>query len=166
MVSVPSVPSAWLAMSKVGDVHEVADNPTRAFIADAIGAGRRDVVLDVNPAFASLSTVLEEGEPGRVAMRFVAPEWAAQGNGVVGGGTLANMLDCGLAVATLSSLSAGQSCTTISLTVNMLRSASIGPLFVQATVDRLGRRIAFAHAQLFDPERRLVATASSSLAII
>ena len=145
---------------------EVADNGTRAFIADVIGAGRRSVVLDVNPAFASLSAVLEEGVAGQVAMRFTASESMTQGNGVVGGGALANMLDCGVAVATLSSLTAGQTCSTITLTVNMLRPATAGPLFVEAKVDRVGKRIAFAQAKLFDPERRLVATASSSLAIL
>lgn len=152
-------------MREAADAAQREDNPTRALIADAIAAGRRDVVLDINPAFAHLETVLEEGSLGRVTVRFTAGPHTAQGNGVVGGGTLANMLDCGLAVAALSALPPGATCSTISLTVNMLRAASVGQLWVRASIDRAGRSVVFAQAQLLDAERRLVATATSALAV-
>lgn len=161
-----SAHAAWLAMREAGALVAPEDNPTRAFIAGVIASARRDVALDINPAFASLDCVLEEGVPGAVTLRFTAGPHTAQGNGVVGGGTLANMLDCGLAVAALSTVAPGQTCSTISLTVNMLRAAAVGSLWVRARVDRTGRRIVFAQAQLFDAEQRLVATANSSLAIV
>lgn len=164
-----SAPAAWPAMreaaARLPEAFPVQDNPTRAFIAEAIAAGRRDVALDINPAFASLGSVLEEGRPGCVTLRFTAGPQSAQGNGVVGGGTLANMLDCALAVAALSTLAPGHTCSTVSLTVNMLRAANVGALWVRASVDRTGRRMVFAQAQLFDAQQRLVATATSALAV-
>lgn len=166
MVWAPSGRTAWLIMREAGAAPAPEDNPTRALIADAIASARREVALDINPAFAYLETVLEEGAQGAVTVRFTAGPQTAQGNGVVGGGTLANMLDCGLAVAALSALPPGRTCSTISLTVNMLRAASVGKLWVRASVDRAGRSVVFAQAQLLDAEQRLVATATSALAVM
>ena len=143
-----------------------AENPTRAFIAESIHSGRQNVPLDVNAAFISLGAVLVEGRPGDVKVTFTAGESVMQGNGVVGGGTLANMLDCSLAIALMSALSPGQTCSTISITVNMMRPATAGVLLAQARVDRLGKRVAFASATLHDKEGRAVANATSSLAIL
>lgn len=144
----------------------VLDNPTRAQVAGAVAAGHRDVVLDANPALLSLGTVLAEGEPGALKLRFEAPASSAQGNGVVSGGTLASMLDLSIAMAVLSRLPPGRTCATISLTVNMMAAAQVGPILATASVERLGRNVAFARAALFDPTgQRLLASASSSLSL-
>lgn len=142
------------------------DNPTRALIAESIHSDRQNVKLDVNAAFISLGAVLVGGRPGDVKVAFTAGESVTQGNGVVGGGTLANMLDCSMAIALMSALSPGQTCSTISITVNMMRPANVGVLMAQARVDRLGKRVAFASAALHDKEGRAVANAMSSLAIL
>jgi uncharacterized protein (TIGR00369 family) len=144
-----------------------ADNPTRAYIANAVAAGGRNVPLDVNPALASLSALLLESEGAEVVIRFTAPQSATQGNGVVGGGTLANMLDLAMAMAVLAQLKPGHTCATISLTVNMQNAGQQGLFIAVARVDRVGRQIAFADARLYDAERsRLIANATSSLAVI
>ena len=153
-------------MNIQSDNTPTADNPTRAFIAETIHRGRQNVPLDVNAAFISLGAVLVGGQPGDVKVAFTAGESATQGNGVVGGGTLANMLDCSMAIVVMSALPAGQVCSTISITVNMMRPANVGVLTAEARVNRLGKRVAFASAELLDYEGRTVATATSSLAII
>jgi uncharacterized protein (TIGR00369 family) len=145
---------------------EVPDNETRRFIADALAAGRGEVALTCNPAFEAMGAVLVEGTPGDVLVSFEAGENTAQGNGVVSGGTLAAMLDSAMAVTVLSALKPGQTCSTISLNVNMLRPAVVGRLFVRAGVEKLGGRVAFAHARLLDRADAVVATATSSLAVI
>lgn len=66
----------------------------------------------------------------------------------------------------LSALKPGETCCTISLTVNMLHPAAKGRLYVRAGVEKLGRRNAFAYAQLLNEERVPLATALSSLAVI
>lgn len=145
---------------------ESADNETRRFIAEAVVADRRDVVLACNPAFISMGAVLVEGIPGDVLVSFEAGEGTAQGNGVISGGTLAAMLDAAMAVAVLSALRPGQTCSTISLNVNMLRPGMLGRLHARAGVEKMGRRVAFAHARLHDESGALMATAFSSLAVI
>lgn len=142
------------------------DNETRRFVADIIAEGRRDAPLNINPAFESLGAVLVEGAPGEVAVAFTAGETTAQGNGVVSGGAFASMLDAALAIAVLSALPPGKTCATISLTVNMLRSAQLGDFVAMASVDKLGGKVGFAHASLYDADRILVANATSSLAIL
>ena len=144
-----------------------ADNPTRAYVADAVASRRRHVPLEVNPALASLSALLVESGENELVIRFTAPRSATQGNGVVGGGTLANMLDLAMAMGVLSQLKPGYTCATISLTVNMQSAGLEGHFIAVAGVDRVGRQIAFAHARLYDAERsRLIANATSSLAVV
>jgi uncharacterized protein (TIGR00369 family) len=148
--------------------HELLeDNPTRAYVAEAIACGRRNVPLDVNPALASLSAQLVEARDGELVLRFTAPPSATQGHGVVGGGTLATMLDLGMAMAVLSKLKPGFTCATISLTVNMQAAGQQGHFIAVAGVDRVGRQVAFAHARLYDSTRsRLIASATASFAVI
>jgi uncharacterized protein (TIGR00369 family) len=142
------------------------DNPTRAYVAGAVASGRRNLPLEINPALASLSALLVDGEGSQLVIRFTAPQSATQGNGVVSGGTLANMLDLAMAMAVLSQLEPGQTCATISLTVNMQSAGQQGHFIAVARVDRIGRQIAFAEARLYDAERsRLIANATSSLAV-
>lgn len=145
---------------------DAIDNPTRAHIAAAIAAGRRDVPLDTNPASVALGAVLSEGKPGELRLRFVAPPQSMQGNGVVGGGTLANMLDLAMAMAVLSVLPPGRTCATINLSVNMMAAAPVGPLVATASVERVGRSVGFARACLFDSSgERLVASGTSALSV-
>lgn len=145
------------------------DNPTRAQIAARVAsarAGQRDLVLDANPALVSLSAQLVTAQDDELQLRFQAPASSAQGNGVVGGGTLASMLDLAMAMAVLSRLPPGQTCATISLTVNMMAAAQVGAVLATATVERIGRRVAFARAVLLDPSgNRMLASASSSLSL-
>jgi uncharacterized protein (TIGR00369 family) len=143
------------------------DNPDRRFIAEAVAAGLTDVPIDTNPQFRGLSSRLIKGEPGDVTLSFIAGRETEQGNGVVSGGAMATMLDSAMAMAVLSQIAEGQTCTSISLTINMMRPAQLGKLIVRATVDRLGRQVAFASAALMSEKgNKLFANAISSLAII
>jgi len=144
-----------------------ADNPTRSCIADAVASGGRNIPLEINPALAGLSALLVESGESELVIRFTAPHGATQGNGVVGGGTLANMLDLAMAMAVLSRLKPGYTCATVSLTINMQSAGHQGNFFAVAGVDRVGRQIAFAHAKLFDADRsRLIASGTSSLVVM
>jgi uncharacterized protein (TIGR00369 family) len=143
------------------------DNPTRACVVAAVARGQRNVPFDFNPALAGLSTQLIEARDGELVLRFTAPHTATQGNGVVGGGTLASMLDLGMAMAVLSKLKPGFTCATISLTVNMQAAGQEGHFIAVAGVDRVGRQVGFAHAKLYDSDRsRLIANATASFAVM
>ena len=142
------------------------DNPTRAHVAAAVSSGRREIPLDANPALQSVAAVLVEGVPGVLQMRFTLPPSSAQGNGVVGGGSLASALDMAMAMAVLSMLPRGRTCATISLSVNMLAPARVGDVFAHASVERVGRSVAFARATLHDAGGRQLASGTSSLAVL
>jgi uncharacterized protein (TIGR00369 family) len=141
------------------------DNPDRRFVTEAVAGKRTDLPFDTNPQLCALSTRLVKGEPGELTLSFIAGPQTEQGNGVVSGGAMATMLDSGMAMAVLSRLAVGQTCSSISMTINMMRPAKLGKLLVRAKVDRLGRQVAFASATLTDEEGREVANAVSSLII-
>jgi uncharacterized protein (TIGR00369 family) len=102
-----------------------------------------------------------------VELSYEVPEASVQGNGVVAGGTLMTMLDYAMAFAVLSKLSCGQTCATTSITVNMQAAAKPSRLIVRATIERVGRQVAFARAELCDPLREsLIASASASFFIM
>lgn len=145
---------------------EPADNLTRAHVAAAVAAGRRDVPLDTNAASVSLGAVLREGTPGALRLGFVAPPESVQGNGVIAGGTVASMLDLAMAMAVLSVLPRGRNCATINLSVNMMAAAQAGPLMATANIERVGRSVGFARAALYDASgERLLASATSTLSV-
>lgn len=154
-------------MPSSASVADLADNPTRAYLAEAVASGRKNVPLDVNPALESLSALLVEATNDELVFRFTASRSTTQGNGVVGGGTQASMLDLAMAMAVLAQLKPGYTCATINLSVNMQAAAQQGNIIAVAQVDRIGRQVAFARAELYDGERRrLIANGTSSLAII
>lgn len=148
---------------------EATDNPTRVFIREAIDAGdfgSDGIALDINPFFGTLGATLRGGNPGNVEVGFRMGPETIQGNGVVGGGMIASMLDAATATATLSALEPGTTCATISLTVNMLGPGKAGDFRAEASVDRLGRKVGYVSGKLYDASGRLVATASCAMAII
>ena len=142
------------------------DNLDRAFIQQTLAAGVGNVALAMNPALQWLGATLLGGSKGALSIGFTAPADSVQGNGVVSGGALASMLDLAMALALLSKLPHGRTCATVSLTVNMLEPGHVGKFAVEARVKRLGNRIAFLEADLYDGARvRCVANATASFAV-
>lgn len=142
------------------------DSPERVIIADAVASGARDLVLDMNPVFSSVSTRLIEAKPGQAQVSFTVPESMTRGNDVVAGGAITTMLDTAMVTAVFTRLAPGQTCTSINFTVNLLSAGRRGAFTAEGLLEKLGRRVGFASARLYDPEGRLVATASSAVAII
>ena len=92
--------------------------------------------------------VLEDGD-GRCVLRFdPQPEWTI-GHGVVQGGIVTAMLDMAMAMA-------ANGLSTASITVEILRPV-VGPVTATGMVDKRGRRLLFASAELHDAGDRLVA---------
>lgn len=146
---------------------DLLDNPTRIAITSAVEAGVGNTPLHVNPALAALDTRFVAGQKGQLTLQFTAPPDSIQGNGVVGGGVLASMLDIAMALSILSALPPGRTCATISLNVDMLNAARLGDFFAEAKIKKVGRSIAFAEASLFMLEhKQLVATATASFAVL
>jgi uncharacterized protein (TIGR00369 family) len=137
----------------------------RAF---ASGDGRPQAV-DTNSLAKSLKTELlaVDAAAGKVRLAFAPGAEFLQGKGVVQGGIVGTMLDFAVAFAVLAKLPVERTAATASLSVNFLSAAQAGRFVAEASVDRLGGRLAYASAKLFraDDEQTPVATASGVMAV-
>lgn len=146
---------------------ELKDNPDRAYLEHMIRTGRFGVPFELTAGLRDFKTRLLGGTVGSVKLGYEVPDSSIQGNGVVSGGTVMTMLDYALAFAVLSKLNFGQTCATASITVNMLAAVKPTSLEARAVVERAGRQIAFARADLYDPSRDIVvANASAAFAVL
>lgn len=144
----------------------IEDNPDRAFLESVISEAQFDIPFELTAGLSALGARLVYGRPGVVELSFEAPVTAIQGNGVVAGGVLMTMLDYAMAFAVLSMLPYGQTCATTSITVNMQAAAKPSLLKAKATVERVGRQIAFARAELHDPQRGVLVASSSATFVV
>ncbi len=119
----------------------------------------------VGPLGDTLGIVAEQKAPGRSRMRLtVDPAWNNP-NGVLHGGVIYTLIDYSMGGAVTPSLSEGQHCATIEVQVNYLSSVREGTLWVDTTVVKQGRNIAFLESKVWDNGARLVATATGSMFI-
>jgi uncharacterized protein (TIGR00369 family) len=137
-------------------------NPDQVEISAALADGV-PVTLLASPLLRQFGAQFLGGEAGALTLAFDAPAEYVQGNGVVGGGAVSTVLDVGMALAVLSAIEPGSTCSTLSMTVNFLSALRQPHVTVDACIDRAGRRAAFASATATDADGRAVATASSSL---
>lgn len=125
--------------------------------------GPLPLAVDTSPLAVELSARILQAEPGEVRLSYRAGARFSQATGSLQGGTLAMMLDFGLAFAALSLRQPGGSTATLSLTVNYLRPALPGVYEVHARVVRSGHRVSYAEATLMQAAHVIVATATSPL---
>jgi uncharacterized protein (TIGR00369 family) len=87
--------------------------------------------------------------------------------GFVHGGFMCTLLDTAAGCAVHTTLPAGVGYTSIEIKVNYMRGVHAGiPLRARGWVTKPGRRVAFAEAEILDPDGKIVASASSSCLII
>lgn len=144
-------------------------NPDQALIQRFLDGGACPLAVDSNPMAVALGArlVAVDREAGAVAIEFEPESLFVQGTGVLQGGALSAMLDFAMAFATLAQLPPSASCATTNMSTAFLRPAPRGRYRATGTVDRCGKTLAFTQARLVEADSgRLVATASSSLAVI
>lgn len=128
------------------------------------------VALDVDSnllAKALKCRLLAANKDGNVRLGFEPGEMFLQGNNAVQGGAIAAMLDFAMAFAALAALPEDQGGATTSMTVSYLRPVKAGRYEAVAGLDRKGRTIVFASAELRDVGTGdLVATATSVMAVV
>lgn len=99
----------------------------------------------------------------RVEIAFAARDIFCNPMGQIQGGFLCAMLDEAMSVAGVISLGLGHVMPTLEMKTQFLRPATPGPkLRAVGRVVKLGRTIAFTAGELFDPEGRLLATATGT----
>ncbi len=126
--------------------------------------------FSANPLAAALGTrmLAVDERAGLVRLAFAPDAIFVQGAGVLQGGAIGAMLDFAMAFAVLAALPEGQTCSTANVNVSFLRAAPRGDYVASGVISRRGSRLAFTRASVYaaDAPERLVATATSTLAII
>lgn len=142
-------------------------NPDQSLVHQ-FANGSRPCAIDTNPLAVSLGAQLlhVERDPTRVTLAFAPNSTFLQGNGVVQGGIVCAMLDFSMAFAMLAQLPLGDTAASVTISISFLRPVQPGKLLATGSVDRLGKNIGFVQGMLVTPDRKLLATASSTFAVL
>ncbi len=87
-------------------------------------------------------------------------------NGVVHGAVLFAMVDTAMGAATMSVLPDGRYCASVDVQLRFVRPAAGGPLVADVDVLKQGRTVVHLEGRVVDGDRRLIATASATFAVI
>jgi uncharacterized protein (TIGR00369 family) len=121
------------------------------------------------PAFAALTGAeLIAVEEGVAVFRFAPDESTLNPLGVVHGGMICTLLDSAAGCAVQTQLPAGAGMSSIEIKVSFLSAVAAGGETLEVTGRslRVGRQIAFAEAHARTPGGKLVAHATTSLALM
>jgi uncharacterized protein (TIGR00369 family) len=105
-------------------------------------------------------------EEGWIRLGFDGKAEFCNPAGFLHGGFLSAMLDDAMNQAAFIKAEGKAYPSTISMTVNFLAPATIGPIVVEANVTLFGKSIAFIEARLLNGEDRLLTTASASVRMV
>jgi uncharacterized protein (TIGR00369 family) len=106
-------------------------------------------------------TLIREGV-GRTTIEFQANDRYANPMGTLHGGVLCDIADAAMGMAFRSTLTDGETFTTIELKINFLRPVWNARLRAQGRVVRAGSKVGLVECSIFDDKGRLVARASST----
>ena len=118
-----------------------------------------------SPFHVSMGITVEEVRDGAVDLRLDARPDHANLLGTVHGGVLATLLDTAAGLAVRSAIPPGSRHVSVNLDVQYLAPASTGVLLATGLVVRMGRRIAFAEADVTDAGGAVVARAQVTIAV-
>ena len=124
----------------------------------------RDRVV-ASPFHASMGIAVEAVRDGEVHLRLDARPDQANLHGTVHGGVLATLADTAAGLAVRSAIPAGSEHVSVNLDVQYLAPASPGRLLATGRVVRLGRRLAFAEAEVTDAVGATLARAQVTVAV-
>lgn len=97
-----------------------------------------------------------------VTASYVAPRCLVSPRGFVQGGFVAGFLDHVMGSAYFRATDGQTSGLNLDLNMNLLRPVHIGPLTGKGWVVKMGRRVIYLAGELYDPEGKLLATATST----
>lgn len=134
---------------------------------DFLGA-IRDGALAPAPIAQHFNFAIEEVEYGRVVFTCDVDESADNPIGLVHGGLICTFADTVIGCAVHSTLGPEFAYNSIDISVSYLGAVTrdSGPLRAVGVVTRPGRRVAFATAEIFDADAKLVATAMGSCLVM
>jgi len=142
-------------------------NPDQALLRRFLAHPHTPLPIDSNPMGVALRATLLGRENAAIRISFEPGREFLQGNGVVQGGIVATMLDFAAAFAVFATLPEGQTVATASLAISFQAAVRAGPLVATGTVERTGRRLIFARAQLANAQDPMpLASASAVMSVL
>jgi len=105
-------------------------------------------------------------EEGTIEVAFTAGGAFLNPAGVVQGGFLAAMLDDTMGPAVFMKTEGRLYTATISMNINFLAPAKVGPIIAEATIVQLGKTVAFIEGKLMDETGCLLATATANARLV
>lgn len=117
-------------------------------MTDTIHRDEAESILQSAPFHQFLGVSFDEYEEGRVVVEcpFREEFFVNESKGLVHGGVLSSLLDIAGHYAVLSSV--GARVPTVDLRTDYINPGRAGPFVVEAEVDRVGRNIAVADAEI------------------
>ena len=124
--------------------------------------------LTVPPSSTLLGWHLLDARPeeGWVRIGFEGKAKFCNPAGFIQGGILTAMLDDTMGPAVFVMTEGKLYTATITMTVNFLAPAKVGPIFGEADVTQLGKTVAFVEARLMTADGTVLATATSSARLV
>ncbi|TCG09561.1 hypothetical protein BZM27_04330 [Paraburkholderia steynii] len=120
-----------------------------------------------SPIYETLKISIVQARSGSVQLSMPASSFAGNPTGKLHGGALATILDCAMALTVDSALGVTQISATAEMSVRFLgaQEANSSTVFASGSVTQLGRRLAFAAAEVVDESGRLLASASGTFVV-
>ncbi len=105
---------------------------------------------------------LKDLKDGEATINLTVRAEIRQPHGLLHGGVTASLIDTAMAFAVITKLTKEEKASTIDLNVHYLRPVTEGEIFCVAKVVKPGKRIFTVSAEVFNEEKKLVATALST----
>ena len=124
--------------------------------------GLVDGSIPPQPITSTIGWTVETADEGFVRLRFEPRPWLFHAAGLLHGGVMATLLDSAMSGAIMTTLDAGQGCTTLQLTVMPLSGVRLddGPFLIEGTTTSIGRRVGVANGTVRDAAGKLFAQGS------
>lgn len=128
----------------------------------------KDGIVPPPPAARLLGFEIEAVDDGRIVFTMQAEEWMSNPALVLHGGLMSALLDTVLTLSVMTKLPAKQYATTLDLHVHFVRPVMPNGQVVRAEglAVHVGKSVATAEARAYDSAGKLVAHATTTLAIV
>jgi acyl-coenzyme A thioesterase PaaI-like protein len=142
-------------------------NPDLVLVRRFMAAPDVPLAVGSNPLAVALGTSLEayDAERRELTLRCAPQPLFWQGAGVVQGGAIASMLDFAMAFAGFTQLGDAEALSTLTINVVLQKAATAACYDLRGRIDKPGRRVMFASADL-TVGGSVIATATSTLLVL
>lgn len=121
-------------------------------------------VFDSAPFVQHLGMKLIELTDGEATLEMEMRDELRQPHGLLHGGATASLIDTATAFANVTAMKEDEKAATVDLTVHFLRPVVSGKVTCKAKIVKAGRRLSTITADVYDNEKKIVATAITTYA--